>query len=101
MCLLFSVEKSHTMVGISFFSYTMANPRHLNNELLRLMREQNLTVYELAKRMNISPSTLYRVQRGTTTLRDETFLRILQEGFPFTHHRVQDIFLKALCQKYL
>lgn len=79
----------------------MVDKQFFNRELCRLMKENNINGATLARRMKISPSSIYRVKNSSIDLTDQAFLRILREGFWYSKKEVRRIFLDGMCRKYL
>lgn len=46
-------------------------------------RKENITTKELAEKLSVAPTSLYRLERGTIDIRVSTFLAYL-DGFGFT-----------------
>lgn len=46
-------------------------------------RKENITTKELAEKLSVAPTSLYRLERGTIDIRISTFLAYL-DGFGFT-----------------
>ena len=72
----------------------------LNDKLIDLLKEHELSQSELARRIGVRPSTISQICTRYKNLGAKSFIKMLRKGFDYSSKEATNIFVAAMLEKY-